>query len=316
MAKAIKTVNLIVSAIDEPAPGIKRFVLQDEDHWPLPPCLPGAHIDVHLPGGLVRTYSLCNEPQDNHRYVIAVKHEVAGRGGSRAMHEELKPGTHVGVSLPRGGIRVSDVAPNIFVAGGIGITPFISAIRDMERRGQSNYELHWSSAGQPSLMEMLSSAAAAGRVKLYNTLVDPPPDLQTIANSHGPEARAYCCGPAGMLDAFEQAVDAWSEDRKHVERFTPPKLPVSLTSVPFTVILAKSRKEAVVLPERGLMRTLEDLEAEVSFSCEGGICGACRTPWLEGPPTHRDRVLTPEERNHEVIVCVAECAGSRLVLDI
>ena len=232
------------------------------------------------------------------------------------MHEELKPGTHVGVSLPRGGIRVSDVAPNIFVAGGIGITPFISAIRDMERRGQSNYELHWSSAGQPSLMEMLSSAAAAGRVKLYNTLVDPPPDLQTIANSHGPEARAYCCGPAGMLDAFEQAVDAWSEDRKHVERFTPPKLPVSLTSVPFTVILAKSRKEAVVLPERGLMRTLEDLEAEVSFSCEGGICGACRTPWLEGPPTHRDRVLTPEERNHEVIVCVAECAGSRLVLDI
>lgn len=316
MAKAIKTVNLVVSEVDEPAPGIKRFALKDEDHWPLPPFLPGAHIDVHLPGGLVRTYSLCNEPQDNHRYVIAVKHEAAGRGGSRAMHKELQPGTQVGVSLPRGGIQVSDVAPNIFVAGGIGITPFISAIRDLELRGRSNYELHWSSSGEPSLIGMLSSAAAAGRVKLYNTLVDPLPNLTTITHSHGPDARAYCCGPAGMLDAFENAVDTWPGERKHVERFTPPKLPVSQTSKPFTVVLAKSKKEAIVQPEVGLMRTLEDLEADVSFSCAGGICGACRTPWLEGPPLHRDRVLTPAERSHEVIVCVAECAGTRLVLDI
>lgn len=316
MVKPIKTVALVVSQVEEPAPGIKRFVLEDEDHWPLPPFLPGAHIDVHLPGSLVRTYSLCNEPQDNHRYVIAVKLELAGRGGSRAMHEELQPGCRIGVSLPRGGIRASDAVPNIFVAGGIGITPFISAIRDLELRGQSNYELHWSSAGEPSLIGMLSSAATAGRVKLYNTRVDPMPDLEAITHAHGPEARAYCCGPAGMLDAFERAVDAWPDDRKHVERFTPPKLPTSLTAVPFSVVLAKSKKEAVVQPEVGLMRTLEGLDADVSFSCAGGICGACRTPWLEGPPVHRDRVLTPAERSHEVIVCVAECAGARLVLDI
>lgn len=316
MAKPIKTVSLVVKAVDEPAPGIKRFVLEDEDQWPLPPFKPGAHIDVHLAPGLVRTYSLCNEPLDNRRYVIGVKREDAGRGGSRRMHEALKAGDRVGVSLPRGGMVPDDSAMNIFVAGGIGITPFVSVVRDMERAGRSNYVLHWSSMGEPSLIDMLQDAKAAGRIKLYNTLVDPLPDLDAIVHSAGDDSRAFCCGPAGMLDAFEKAVASWPAERKHVERFTAPKLTPTLSSAPYTVVLAKSKKEAVVHPETGLLHALESLEADVSVSCAGGICGACRTPWLEGPPVHRDRVLRPDERAHEVIVCVAECAGSRLVLDI
>jgi len=316
MARPIKTIPLVVASVDEPAPGIKRFFLEDQDQWPLPPFRPGAHIDVHLGAGLVRTYSLCNEPADNRRYVIGVKREDAGRGGSRHMHEALRPGDKLGVSLPRGGMQAHPTAMNIFVAGGIGITPFISAIRDVELAGKTNYVLHWSSMGEPSLIDMLAQAKAAGRVRLYNTLVDPLPDLHAIVHAAGDDARAFCCGPAGMLDAFERAVAAWPEDRKHVERFTPPKLAPTLTSVPYTVVLAKSGKEAPVHPETGLLHALESLEADVSVSCAGGICGACRTPWLDGPPLHRDRVLSPEERQREVIVCVAECAGPRLVLDI
>lgn len=316
MAKPIKHAQLVVAAIEQAAPGVKRFTLEDEDGWRLPPFRPGAHIDLHLANRQVRTYSLCNEPDDNRRYVIAVKMEPGGRGGSRYLHEEVKVGDRIGVSVPRGGVRVSEDATNVFVAGGIGITPFISTIRDMGRRGLSNYVLHWSSMGAPVLREMLEPEIAAGRVRLYDTTREPLPDLRAIVQAHGDQARAYCCGPAGMLDAFEAAVDCWPEQRKHVERFTAPKPVPSATAVPFTVVLARSGREAVVHPDTGLLATLEGMEAEVSVSCGGGICGACRTRWLEGQPIHRDRVLSPEERATEVIVCVAECASQRLVLDL
>lgn len=316
MAKPIKTVATIIADVDEPAEGIKRFVLIDQDQWELPPFKPGAHIDLHLGAGLVRTYSLCNEPSDNGRYVIAVKRELNGRGGSQFIHEQLQRGTRVGVSLPRGGIRPSASGMNIFIAGGIGITPFISVIREMERHSQTNYVLHWASMGELSLADMIRPAINAGRVHFYNTLLVPPPDIASILDAHGSEAHAYCCGPIGMLDAFEAAVEHWPSERKHVERFTAPKLSPSSTAVPYTVVLAASKKEMTVLPEVGLLGTLEALEADVSVSCGGGICGACRTRWLEGPPIHRDRVLSPGERENEVIVCVAECAGPRLVLDL
>ena len=119
-----------------------------------------------------------------------------------------------------------------------------------------------------------------------------------------------------MLEIFERAVAAWPDERKHVERFVAPKRVHSSDAVPFTVVLAKSGKEAVVQPDVGLLETLEGLNADVPVSCGGGICGACRTRWLEGPPVHRDRVLTPQERESSVIVCVAECKSPRLVLDL
>lgn len=316
MAKPIKHAQLVVAAVEEPAPGVKRFTLADEDGWRLPPFRPGAHIDLYLANGQVRTYSLCNAPDDDRRYVIAVKKEQDGRGGSRYLHEEVKVGDRMGVSVPRGGIQVSEQSPNVFVAGGIGITPFISAVRDMERRGLANYVLHWSSMGPPSLKDMLEPQIASGRVRLYDTTRDPLPDLHGIVHEHGEQAYAYCCGPAGMLDAFEACVGSWPDERKHVERFTAPKAVPSATAVPFTVVLAKSGREAVVRPELGLLATLEDMEADVSVSCAGGICGACRTRWLEGQPIHRDRVLSPQERQTELIVCVAECASPRLVLDL
>jgi ferredoxin-NADP reductase len=248
--------------------------------------------------------------------VIAVKREESGRGGSRHMHEKLRPGARIGVSLPRAGMTPHPAAMNIFVAGGIGITPFVSTVRDMELAGRTNYVLHWASMGEPALIDMLERTRDADRVRLYNTLVDPLPDIDDIVHSGGNDAHAFCCGPSGMLDAFEKAVSSWHDDRKHVERFTAPKLVPSLTAAPYTLVLARSNEETTVHPETGLLHALESMEADVSVSCAGGICGACRTPWLEGPPVHRGRVLSPEERQREVIVCVAECAGPRLVLDI
>jgi ferredoxin-NADP reductase len=316
MAKPIRTVAIVVAEVDEPVAGIRRLVLMDQDQWELPPFAAGAHIDLHLETGLVRTYSLCNEPSDRNRYVVAVKRELNGRGGSQFVHDNLRPGSRLGVSLPRGGIRTNASAMNVFIAGGIGITPFISVIRGMEERNQTNYVLHWVSMGEPSLADMIQPAIRAGRARLYDARHEALPDIAAIVSAHGLEAHTYCCGPASMLDAFEVAVEPWPAERKHVERFTAPKLSPSSTAAPYTVILAASREEMTVLPDVGLLATLETLGVDVPVSCGGGICGACRTRWLEGPPIHRDRVLSPAERESEVIVCVAECAGPRLVLDL
>lgn len=316
MAKPIKHLQAVVRVVDEPVAGVKRLVLADQDDWRLPGFRPGAHIDLHMANGLVRTYSLCNAPEDDRRYVVAVKKEASGRGGSRYIHDELMPGDIVGVSVPRSGLAFVPDATNVFIAGGIGVTPFVSAILSLEREGRTNYVLHWASMGDPCLADMLQPAIQAGRVHLYDTRAMPRPDINSLVHGYGEGAKAFCCGPAGMLDAFEKAVRDWPEARKHVERFVAPKLEPSSTARPYSVVLSRSGLEKEVLPEVGLLATLEALGADVSVSCGGGICGACRTRWLEGPPIHRDRVLTPKERESEVIVCVAECAGPKLVLDL
>jgi ferredoxin-NADP reductase len=316
MAKPIKTVSTVVRQIEDLGADTRRIVLADQDDWELPPFRPGAHIDVHLAPGLVRTYSLCNEPEDNRRYVIAVKREPQGRGGSLFLHENVRVGDRIGVSIPRGGIALSPHGTNVFVAGGIGVTPFISAIRHLERRQQANYVLHWASRGRPVLLDMIAKVTGSDRVHLYDTSRERKPAVSDIVAAFSNSGCASCCGPASMLDAFENAVETWPDQRKHVERFTPPKRNRLSDTPPYELVLAASRKQMTVLPELGLLGALEVLGADVPVSCGGGICGACRTRWLEGPPLHQDRVLSPAERQSEMIVCVGECAGPRLVLDL
>jgi len=316
MAKPIKTVSAVVSRIDDLGNDTKRFTLIDQDDWELPPFKPGAHIDVHLQPGLIRTYSLCNEPEDDRRYVIAVKREDKGRGGSNFLHEQIRPGDQVGVSIPRGGIRPILEGMNVFVAGGIGVTPFISVVRHLERHGRTNYVLHWTSRGRPVLCDMIGPAIEAGRVRLYDTTIQAKPTIKEILGDHAESGFAACCGPVPMLEAFEGAVADWPDERKHVEMFTPPKRLVQSDVPPYELVLKASKKVAIVTPDVGLLGTLEAMGVDISVSCGGGICGACRTRWVEGPPIHRDRVLSPAERQSELIVCVGDCAGPKLVLDL
>ncbi len=315
MAKPIRTVATVIREISEPLPGIKVLVLEDEDHWELPPFKPGAHIDLHLGQRLVRTYSLCNAPHERWRYVLGVKREENGRGGSRFIHDRLAVGARVDVSLPRGGMEIDPQRINIFVAGGIGITPFLSVIREMESKGQTNFVLHWSSNGPPSIPDMIQPAIDAGRVHISDTTREPFPDYHAITTAYGPDVRAFCCGPEPMLKAFEAAVATWPENRVHVERFTIARPVPDPDAKPYRLVLAQSGKEYLMEPGDNIVAVLEDMDANISFSCEGGICGACRTRWLEGPPIHHDRILSPDDRERDVIVCVAGCAGPRLVLD-
>lgn len=316
MKPAIRHLQLILRERRQLESGITTLVLADQDDWRLPAFRPGAHIDIHLTNGMVRTYSLCNDPADCRRYVLAIKHEPQGRGGSAYIHNTLQEGDTVGVSVPRAGLDLIDDGMNVFIAGGIGITPFISAIRWLERRHKTNYVLHWLNKGVPGLQGMLHAALIGGRVHLHNTLDQPRPSLASLLEQHEATAKAFGCGPNTLLEDFESAVQNWPDDRKHIERFKPLKPAADPDARPYTVKLAKSGQERVVLPEVGLAATLQAMNADVSLSCEGGLCGSCRTRWLEGPPIHRDRVLSPHERETDVMVCVAGCKGPKLVLDL
>lgn len=316
-AVPITKVRTIVDKIEDGGAGIKVFSLVDPDHWELPPFKPGAHIDLHLPGGLVRTYSLCNDPADDKRYVVAVKREAGGRGGSIVLHDEVKVGDTIGVMLPRGGLDLStEVTRFTFVGGGIGVTPFLSAAAWLKRMGRSKFTLHMIARGEPPLADLLAPLRKSGHVVIHDTSSGQRPDIAALVGRPLSDVALACCGPDSMIDDFEQASRDWPADRVHIERFVPPPLPVDPDAKPYVLALAKSKREIVVAAGQTMLSALTDIGIDVPASCCGGICGSCKVDWLEGQPVHRDRVLSPAERERSLLVCVAGSAKDRLVLDL
>jgi vanillate O-demethylase ferredoxin subunit len=316
-AVAITRVRTVVDKIEDGGKGIKLFSLVDPDHWELPPFRPGAHIDLHMPGGLVRTYSLCNDPANDKRYVVAVKREAEGRGGSIMLHDEVKVGDIIGVTLPRGGLDLSsDVTRFTFIGGGIGVTPFLSAAAFLKRTGRSKFTLHMIARGEPPLADLLASLRKSGHVVIHDTSAGGRPDIAALVGRPLSDVALACCGPDGMIDDFEQASRDWPADRVHIERFVPPPLPVDPDAKPYVLALAKSKREITVAAGQTMLSALTDIGVDVPASCCGGICGSCKVDWLEGQPVHRDRVLSPAERERSLLVCVAGSAGDRLVLDL
>jgi ferredoxin-NADP reductase len=313
--KRITSVETVVRRIKPAGPDIKHFTLEDPDEWELPPAKPGAHIDVHLPGGLWRTYSLCNGPQCHTRYEIAVKREPAGRGGSAILHDAVSVGDTLGVSLPRGGIPLPAGARHIFLAGGIGVTPFLSAASALLHRGERNFALHLIYRGEVPLADLVIPLRDQGLATLYDSAASRP-DIRMIIGRPAAGVRVSCCGPAGMLDAFDDAARDWPEAQLHVERFAPQSLAIDLQSTPYTLVLARSGVTVNVPAGQPMLVAISACGVEVPTSCGAGICGACKVGVLEGTPIHRDRFLTPAEREHSLLACVAGCAGDRLVLDL
>lgn len=313
----VTTIKTIVDTVEDAGTDVKLFSLVDLDRWELPPFRPGAHIDLHLPGGLVRTYSLCNDPADNKRYLVAVKRERTGRGGSAKLHDDLKAGDRIGVSLPRGGLPLdSEVSRFAFVAGGIGVTPFLSAAAWLLRTGRPDFTLHLVARGEPPLVRLLAPLLQTGQIVLHDTAMAARPDIASLIGPPSPGMAIGCCGPASMIDDFEKASRDWPEQRVHIERFVPPLLPVDPDARPYTLALSRSKIETRVDPGQTMLAALLGLGIEIPSSCCGGICGACKVDWLEGRPIHRDRVLSPAERARSLMVCVAGSADDRLVLDL
>ncbi|MCK1394606.1 PDR/VanB family oxidoreductase [Bradyrhizobium sp. 1] len=316
-ARPITTVKTVVAGIEEAGDGIKLFVLVDPDRWELPPFKPGAHIDLHLPNGLVRTYSLCNEPADNARYVIAVKREADGRGGSRALHDGIRLGDVIGVSLPRGGLDPgARIGRYVFVAGGIGVTPFLSMARHLERTEQVDFTLHLIVREEVPLAAHLGSLIEGGRIVLHRTSRTGRPDLAALIGEGGADTLVACCGPEGMTDDFERVTAAWPAANVHIERFVAPPPIIDPDAKPFTLSLARTGTEIQVRAGQTMLAALQEKGIDIATSCCGGICGACKVGWIEGKPVHRDRILSPYERERYLMVCVAGSDAERLVLDL
>ncbi len=316
-ARPITAIKTVVAGIEQGGAGIKVFTLADPDQWELPPFKPGAHIDLHLPNGLVRTYSLCNEPADNTRYVIAVKREADGRGGSRALHDEIGIGDVIGVSLPRGGLTPETwITRYVFVAGGIGVTPFLSMARHLARTEEADFTLHLIVREEVPLAAHLTSLIDAGRVVVHRTSRAGRPDIASLVGESGLETLVACCGPESMTDDFERVTAAWPAAHVHIEGFVAPLPVIDPDAKPFTVSLARTGTEIQVRAGQTMLAALQEGGIDIATSCCGGICGACKVGWIEGKPVHRDRILSPYERERYLMVCVAGSDAERLVLDL
>ena len=312
---AATNVRTIVRLIEAVGTDVKLLTLEDEDGWELPPARPGAHIDLFLPNNLLRTYSLCSGPRHRTRYEVAIKREAGGRGGSIAAHDRVNEGDVVGVSLPRGGLMLDPGMEQIFIAGGIGVTPFLSAADELVARGNHGWTLHVLSRGAPPLAGRLAALSDGGHVVHHDTSAMRP-DLRALIGPPRPGMMLSCCGPSGMLDAFDVAAADWPPEQRHVERFVPPVLAPDPNASPYRLVLARADRSMEVPLGMSMTDAIARCGVEVPTSCGGGICGACRVRVLEGKPLHRDRFLSPAEREHDVLACVAGCAGGTLILDL
>lgn len=292
--------------------------LGDPDDWELPPFKIGAHMDIHLPNGLVRTYSLCGSPAQSTRYVLGIKKDLHSRGGSLFIYNDLKVGDEVRVSLPRGQIDLTGKDHCIMIAGGIGITPFLSVLSAQEQLPHPvNLTLHVFYRGNLcAFAEELTPYVTKGQVILHPTDKESIKPLKEYLGQPNEKTLVACCGPEGMLDAFEETTKNWPASSVHIERFVAPKVEVPKGTVPYELVLSKSKKSIQVPAETTVLQALRQLDVQIDSSCEGGICGACRIKWLEGNPVHQDFILTPDTRKTDMMCCVAHSAGPKLVVDL
>jgi phthalate 4,5-dioxygenase reductase component len=302
------------------ADDIYVFELRHPSGQELPPFAPGAHITVTTPSGQKRRYSLCSDSTDRHRYVIAVKKETAGRGGSLSFTTGVEVGARVVVEPPGNDFPMSDREPKryLFIAGGIGITPIRAMLKRLVREQRSNFQLYYLARTPASMAfrEDFSAPEYAGKVVLHHDDGNPDNayDLWPVLEEQQ-GAHLYCCGPRPLMDAVRDMTGHWSDGSVHFEDF------VGATSVrpddhAFTVITAKSGQRYEVPANASILDTLRQNGWQLASSCESGTCGTCRVRYLAGEPDHRDLVLSEREQRSEIMICVSRAQSAELTLDL
>jgi vanillate O-demethylase ferredoxin subunit len=304
------------------ATDVCSFELVDIDGGGLPRFSAGAHIDVHVGETYIRQYSLCNDPEEAHRYAIAVLREPASRGGSVAMHQ-LEEGAVIEISEPRNHFPlVGGAGHSILLAGGIGITPVLCMVEHLAKTGAS-YELHYCtrSPERTAFRARLAHPDIRDQASIY---FDTMPqheraDLSSILASPSPQAHVYVCGPAGFIDAVLGAArqNGWADANLHREYFAAQPSESGDNS-PFQIKLACSGRIIDVTSQQTAVEALQACGVDIPTSCEQGVCGTCVTRVLSGEPDHRDSYLTDEERaaNDQFLPCCSRSKTAMLTLDL
>ena len=315
-------VPLTVTGVVHRADDVISVRLEHADGADLPGWTPGSHIELRLPSGRLRQYSLCGEPTES-GWEIAVLREVDGRGGSVELHALAEIGAAFPVRGPRNHFPLVAAPDYLFLAGGIGITPILAMVRAAANSGVP-FRVVYGGRTRTSMAYVNELRAAAGdRLTVLPQDEYGLPELAELIGSTGPDTAIYCCGPAPMIAATERVcVERGIEDRLHVERFTAGddlEVVFDVTSnTEFDVQLARSGFTMHVPADKRLIEVLREKLPGLTYDCEKGYCGACETRVLAGTPDHRDSVLTDEERaaGRTMMICVGRCTSERLVLDL
>lgn len=316
--------EVLVRKVRSETSEIRSFELTAKPGEVLPPFEAGAHIDVFPLPGLSRQYSLVNDPQDRGRYVIGVKRELNGRGGSSAMHTQLREGTVVRIGTPRNNFALRpDQGRCLLLAGGIGVTPLLSMAQALWTRGV-DYELHYfaRSNSEIAFRDLILESPWSSRVAYHYDLVPPLLNdvLDEILRARPGDASLYVCGPNPFMDIVKTCAEAggWPAGSIVMEHFSaePPKLVAGAGE--FVVRLAKSGLELIVPSDKAIIDVLREADVEIKTSCEQGVCGTCLTAVIEGEPDHHDLYLSDEEHaaGRLMTPCVSRCKSKLLVLDI
>jgi ferredoxin-NADP reductase len=308
--------DMVVGGRDDSTPGIAVLDLLPATERPLPRWHPGAHIDVLLPDGDARQYSLCGEPGAQ-SFRVAVLREPAGRGGSAWIHDTLHPGAGIRVAGPRNHFEFVPERGTryLFLAAGIGITPIVSMLRSAADAGVE-YSLEYAGRSRATMALLDEVQQQHGdRVAVHAADEGARLDIPALFAQLPPFTTTYCCGPARFIEAVEQAARG---RQLKVERFEAKELGAPVLSVPFEVELAFSGETITVPPEKTVLQAIEDAGVLVLSSCKVGTCGTCETRVMAGEVDHRDSVLTADEQaaNDVMYVCVSRSAGPSLTLEL
>ncbi|MBB3065994.1 PDR/VanB family oxidoreductase [Limibacillus halophilus] len=317
-----KRIKLRIARVICETDKIRRYVFESLDATPLPPFTAGANISVFLPNEVVRQYSLCGDPADRSRYEIAVLCEVDGRGGSKEIHRTFIEGGEVFISSPRNLFPLNqDANHNILLAGGIGVTPMIAMLQELESR-QASYELHYCtrSIDTTAFLEFLTPRIQNGRVRIYHDGGDPARglDIDAFLKSNDQDTHLYYCGPSGFMKAVKSASEHWPRKSVHFEYFaasSDENVLVATENSAFKVKIASTGEVFDIPSDSSIVDVLRDNGLPVDTQCEEGYCGSCMTRYLSGEPDHRDSVLDEEDRSQFMLICCSRAKSPCLVLD-
>jgi phthalate 4,5-dioxygenase reductase component len=315
-----REIGLTVHKKEQIAEDIYLFELRAADNSELPAFTAGSHITVKAPSGQSRRYSLCNDSSERDRYVIAVKREGSGRGGSISVNDQLQEGDSVTIEPPANDFQLSKTDPKtfLFIAGGIGIAPIRAMILHCLRQGKTDFRLYYFTRSPEAMAfrQEFSAPEFQGKVVLHHDQGDPNQayDLWPVLEEQK-GAHLYCCGPSALMDAVRDMTGHWTDSSVHFEDFVGASA-VRADDTSFHVRLARSGKTYEVAPGISILDTLRKNGHVLPSSCESGTCGTCRTVFVEGEPDHRDLVLSDKEKESEIMICVSRAKSSALTLDI
>lgn len=292
----------------------------DDAGVPLPAFAAGAHVVVLTPAGLTRRYSLCNAPSDRSRYLVAIKREAAGMGGSVSMVDRVQVGDRLMVSPPENYFPLDSKVPNcLLIAGGIGITPILSMAHALAESGRDFRLLYCTrSPENTAFAEQMTAAPFAGRTTLHHDHGERSRsyDLAALLATQPAQTHLYCCGPAPLMQTVRERSRHWAHGTVHFEDFGSTVKVDKPGDRAFDVVLARQGRTLHVAANTSILDALRQQGVAVPSSCESGTCGSCRTGLLDGVGEHRDYVLDDEEQAREIMICVSRARGERLVLDL